>query len=143
MASFQISPPQFFNFALPDEWPRWIRRFERFREASGLKGKEQASQVNTLVYCMGDETDDILSSLGLSEDDKKSYDTVKTKLNGHFVKHKNLIYERARFNQRMQEEGESVDSFVTSLHCLAEYCGYEGLKKRDDKGPNCSWLERR
>ena len=30
--------------------------------------------------------------------------------------------------QRMQEEGESVDSFVTSLHCLAEYCGYEGLK---------------
>ena len=128
MASFQISPPQFFNFALPDEWPRWIRRFERFREASGLKGKEQASQVNTLVYCMGDETDDILSSLGLSEDDKKSYDTVKTKLNGHFVKRKNLIYERARFNQRMQEEGESVDSFVTSLHCLAEYCGYEGLK---------------
>ena len=49
MASFQISPPQFFNFALPDEWPRWIRRFERFREASGLKGKEQASQVNTGV----------------------------------------------------------------------------------------------
>ena len=127
MASFQISPPQSFNFAQPDEWPRWIRRFERFREASGLKSKEQASQVNTLVYCMGDEADDILSSLGLS-DDKKSYETVKTKLEGHFVKRKNVIYERAKFNQRKQEQGESVDSFITSLHCLAEHCGYEGLK---------------
>ena len=37
------------------------------------------------MYCMGDEADDILSSLGLSNDDKKSYDTVKTKLEGHFV----------------------------------------------------------
>ena len=128
MATFQISPPQSFNFAQPDEWPRWIRRFERFREASGLKSKEQPSQVNTLVYCMGDKADDILSSLDLSDDDKKSYDTVKTKLEQHFVKRKNLIYERARFNQRRQEEGESVDSFVTSLHCLAEHCGYEGLK---------------
>ena len=119
MATFQISPPQSFNFAQPDEWPRWIRRFERFREASGLKSKEQPSQVNTLVYCMGDKADDILSSLDLSDDDKKSYDTVRTKLEQHFVKRKNLIYERARFNQRRQEEGESVDSFVTFLHCLA------------------------
>ena len=44
------------------------------------------------------------------------------------MKRRNIIYERAKFNQRRQEEGESVDSFVTSLHCLAEYCGYEGLK---------------
>ena len=79
---------------------------------------------------MGDEADDILSSLGLFDDDKKSYDTVKAKLEGHFVKRKNVIYERARFNLRRQEEGESVDSFVTSLHCLAEHCGYKGLKSK-------------
>ena len=98
MATFQIFPPQFFNFAQPDGWPQWICSFERFREASGLKSKESANEVNTLVYCMGDEADDILSSLGLSNDDKKSYDTVKTKLEGHFVKRKNVIYECARFN---------------------------------------------
>ena len=100
MAAFQIFPPESFNFAQPDEWLQWIRCFERFQEALGLKSKEQTSQVNTLVYCMGDEADDILSSLGLSDDDKKSYITVKAKLEGHFVKSKNLIYERVRFNQR-------------------------------------------
>ena len=100
MATFQISPPQSFNFARPDEWPRWICRFERFQEVSGLKSKELANQVNTLMYCMGDEADDILSSLGLSDNNKKSYDTVKTKLEGYFVQQRNIIYERARFYQR-------------------------------------------
>ena len=46
---------------------------------------------------------------------------------GHFVKRRNVIYERARFNQRVQEPGESVDAFITALYGLAEHCGYAGL----------------
>ncbi|KAG1937342.1 interleukin-1 receptor accessory protein-like 1-A [Pimephales promelas] len=37
---------------------------------------------------------------------------------------KNVIFERAKFNQRQQGMGESADSFHTALHCLAEHCGY-------------------
>ena len=44
------------------------------------------------------------------------------------MKRKNPIYERAKFNLRRQEEEESVDTFTTSLHCLSEHCGYEGLR---------------
>lgn len=115
MASYQIAPPQRFNFSQPEEWPKWIRRFERFRQASGLNTKGQESQVNTLVYAMGDEADDILTSLGLTDEQKKEYETVKDKFEAHFVKRRNTIFERAKFNQRRQEEGESVDSFITSL----------------------------
>ena len=79
MASFQIAPPEQFNFSQSDEWPKWCHRFECFRDASGLSQKGQVHQVNTLVYCMGDATDDILCSLDLSEDDKKIYNTVKGK----------------------------------------------------------------
>ena len=39
----------------------------------------------------------------------------------HFVKKINVIFERAKFNQRKQEEGESVDDFVTALYCLSEH----------------------
>ena len=74
MAAFQIAPPEQFNFNQPDKWPRWIRRFERFRDASGLTQKGEVHQVNTLVYCMGDAGDDILCSLGLSDDEKKVYE---------------------------------------------------------------------
>ena len=56
--SFQVSPPDSFVFTKPNEWPKWIRRFERYRLASGLDGKPDAMQVNALVYAMGDEADD-------------------------------------------------------------------------------------
>ena len=53
--------------------------------------------------------------------------TVKKKFEDYFVKCHNPIFERAKFNQRSQKEGESVDSFVTDLHVLAEHCGYGPL----------------
>ena len=126
-ATYQVSPPEQFNFTKPEEWPKWTRRFERFRKALGLAEKEEETQVNTLVYSMGDEADDILRSFRLSEEDAKKYDVVKAKFDGYFVKRRNVIYERAKFNQRCQELGESVDSFITALYGLAEYCGYAGL----------------
>ena len=76
---------------------------------------------------MGDEADDILRSFRLSEEDAKKYGVVKAKFDGHFVKRHNVIYKQAKFNQRCQEPGESVDSFITALYGLAKYCGYAGL----------------
>ena len=35
-----------------------------------------------------------------------------------------MIFERAKFNHRKQEEGESVETFITALYALAEHCGY-------------------
>jgi len=111
MAAFQIAPPEKFNLTQPDEWLKWIRQFERFREASVLDRKAQSNQVNTLLYCMDDKADDIVCSLNLTADEKRFYETVKTKLEGHFIKSRNSIFERAKFNQRWQERGESVDFF--------------------------------
>ena len=68
---------------------------------------------------MGDAANDILSSFGLTDNEKKNYDTVVEKFQRYFVKKRNVIFERARFNQRKQEVGESVDDFVTALFCLS------------------------
>ena len=126
-ATFQVAAPEPFTFSRPEEWTKWIRRFERFRMASGLETKGQEAQVNTLIYSMGDEADDILRSFALSEEDKKEYDSVKAQFDAHFVKRRNVIFERARFNLRKQEEGEPVDAFITALYALAEHCGYGAL----------------
>ena len=56
MSSFPISPPEGFNF-IQDDWPRWIRRFKRFRKGSGLQSKSEENQVNALIYVMGDKLD--------------------------------------------------------------------------------------
>ena len=128
MAVFRVSPPEQFDFSQPDSWPKWIRRFERFRQASGLHSKGEESQVNTLIYTMGDKADDILSSFGLSEDDQKKFSVVKDKFENHFVKRRNVIFERAKFNSRKQLQDETADSFITDLFCLAEHCAYGQLR---------------
>ena len=53
---------------------------------------------------------------------------MKDKFQAHFVKNINVIYERAKFNRRCQQEDETVDQFVTALHTLAEHCSYGALK---------------
>ena len=104
MASFQILPPEKLDFSQPEQWPRWYRRFERFRQVSGLTSKSEENQVNTLIYTIGDDADDILYSFRLTEADRKKYDTVSDKFKALFVKRRNPIYERAKFNMRRKEE---------------------------------------
>ena len=122
MASYQIPAIEAFDFSTPTEWPNWIRRFERFRKASGIAEKSEESQIDTLIYSMGDKADDILQSFNLSEEALESYKTVKERFDTHFIQRRNIIFERAKFNSRKQEPGESVDDFITDLHCLARYC---------------------
>ena len=129
-APIHLQPPDKFEFAKPDAWPHWIKRFERYRVASSLHEKDGAVQVSALVYTMGSEAEDILTSFRLSEADSTNYDTVKDRFQAHFVHRRNPIYERARFNKRIQEPGETVDSFVTALYCLAEHCDYGELREQ-------------
>lgn len=127
MSTFQVQPPDKFEFGKPEEWLRWSRRFEQYRQASGLEGHPGEKQVSTLIYAMGDKAEDILRSLKLSEEDQKQYQPVKDGFDRHFIKRRNVIYERAKFNMRRQEEGETVDEFITSLYRLSEYCSYGEL----------------
>ena len=73
--------------------------------------------------------DDILLSFKLTEAQLKKYDVVKKSFDDHFVVRRNIIFDRAKFNQRKQHEGEMVDSFVTDLHALAEHCEYGTLRE--------------
>ena len=48
-ASYQISPPDEFDFSKTKEWSKWINRFERFRSACGLTKRDEESQVNAFL----------------------------------------------------------------------------------------------
>ena len=45
---------------------------------------------------------------------KNKFKSVTDKLN-YFVVRRNKIFERSKFNMKKQEEGESVDTFITAL----------------------------
>jgi len=60
-------------------------------------------------------------------DNKKRNDPVKTKLDEHFARGRNVIYELAKFNSCRQQDGETVNQFVIALYTLAENCSYGAL----------------
>ena len=124
MANLQLQPPDPFNFRNPDEWRKWKRRYKQFHTVSGLKSTDEAHQVSTLLYCMGEKAEDVLTSTGISDEERKWYDAVMSKLNGFFKVQKNLIFEIARFNQRNQSEGESIEQYITALYHHIETCEY-------------------
>lgn len=126
-ATFSIQPPEPFYFSKPHEWTKWIRRYERFHQASNLTASTEENQVNTLIYCMEDEADDVLRGLRLSDADQRQYTKERDGIQSFFVVKKNVVYERARYNMRKQEANETVDAFVTALYALAEHCSYGTL----------------
>ena len=77
---------------------------------------------------MGKKAEDILLVFDLSEENSKKYTVVIKKYDDHFTGKKNVIFERARFNQRVQHEGEPLESFIADLYHLIESCEYGALK---------------
>ena len=64
MATMNINPPKPFNFKDPENWPRWKKRFQQFREVSGLStGK----------------ADDVLTSTNITEEEYERFDDVLTR----------------------------------------------------------------
>ena len=81
MAAYQIPALQTFIASNPSSSQKsgriaWLRRFERFRQATGLSSKSEETQINTLIYSMGDKAEDILQSFTLSDEEAKKYSVV-------------------------------------------------------------------
>ena len=116
---FQLQNPS-------DDWSRWKRCFEQFRVASRLATEDDAKQVNTLLYCIGEEAEGVLSSASITADERAIY--VIAKFDGYFRVRRNVILEKARFNRRNQLEGETSEQYIMKLYRLSESCEYGDLK---------------
>ena len=128
-------PRQTLNLPVPkpfDKTPadraKWRQRFARYATASGLSLRSDREQVSIFLYSMGDVADDILTTLGVDEEATNLNDIISA-FNNHFDAHKNVIVKRAKFNWRVQNQGESVDSFIQDLYKLANKCEFGALKE--------------
>ena len=129
MAQITLQQPEQFNFRNPDDWSRWKRRFQQFREASGLSEASASKQISTLLYCLGEEAEAVLTSTNATTEDRADYKRVLEKFDSFFQVRKNIIYERARFNRRNQNIGETAEQYIMALYELAEHCEYGGMKE--------------
>ena len=73
MASYNtsFSVPAAFLFDTPDHWLKWKRHFQQYHLVSGLWRESEERQVNTLLYYLGKEAEDILASTNIGEKNKE------------------------------------------------------------------------
>ena len=126
-SAVRLQPTVPFNLKAPDYWPCWRRLFQQFREASGLATEGDMKQVFTLLYCMGETAEDVLTSADISKYNRKRFDSVITKFDNCFKVRKNVIFEHAGFTRHSQEDSELAEDFITSLYQLVENCEYGAL----------------
>ena len=123
-----VATPDPFSF-VSSEWEEWKTRFERYRDISGLSDKSEKVQVSTLIYTMGPQAESVFTTLNIPVADKDKYQEVADAFTAFFIPRTNIIFERAKFNKRVQEQGEPVDTFIADLHSMANKCKYGTLKE--------------
>ena len=57
-------------------------------------------------------------STGISDTDRNKYQKVMVKFDEFLKVRRNIIFERASFNQRNQLKGESAETYITVLYGL-------------------------
>jgi len=77
IAQIHLQPPDLFDFKSPDDWPRWQCQFEQFHSAASLQDASATKQVNTLLYCFGEEAESVLMSTNITEEERKDYSKVR------------------------------------------------------------------
>ena len=113
MATIQLQTPP----------PRWRRRFEQFRVASGLGEQSAAKQISTLQYCLGEEAESVLSSTNATEDEHIPQSWTNSTCSSRsaatlFLRGHGLI----------AETNETAEQYIMTLYTLAANCNYGGLE---------------
>ncbi|KAK3915661.1 hypothetical protein KUF71_024804 [Frankliniella fusca] len=125
----RVPDPEPFNW-VAEEWPAWSRRYERFCRLSGLDKDDATRQVDFLIYLMGDKAEEVMKTFKyVPPETATSAQTLLKKFTEHFGGKINVVYERAKFNQRYQQPGEPAIDFITDLFGMAEKCNYRDLKE--------------
>ena len=102
------------------QWKKWVLRLAYLFVALDIK--DNARQIALPLHYGGANLCDIYYTHA-SEDDKE-YQQVKEKLDAHFEPKVNLTFETYNFRQLAQEQGESIDKFVTRLREAADRCDF-------------------
>ena len=106
------------------DFAAWKLQWDSYISLSGLAGEDAQKQVQALMLCFSRETLSIVQNLGLTEEEKKSIDSIILTIKRYVEGHVNETVERRNFRKRMQQVGEAFDDFLVSLRELVKTCNF-------------------
>ena len=130
-------------------WKKWKKAFEYYILAKGITNSNRKKGL--LLHCAGIEVQELFETLqdpGAAEgenDCADEYQIALRTLDAHFSTQLNEPYERHIFRSLKQEEGETMDQFITQLRKQEENCNWENADEpiRDQVIDKCRSSELR
>ena len=114
---------------LASNWKQWKKVWQRYEIATGSYKQENLVRVSTLLSVIGKESVKAFDTFAWSEgqSENNNITDVLAKFDEYCEPRTQVIYERYRFNNRKQEQGESISAYVTELRVIAKNCALEEI----------------
>ena len=130
--NYVLPPPHLLEIHDPqaaEKWKKFKRAWANYALATGLNEKDEAVQVATLLTVIGEEAREVFSTFTgwTAEGVEAKIKPVLAKFEEYCQPHKNISFERYKFNRRSQEPGETYDQYRTALRKLGESCDFQSI----------------
>ena len=112
---------------LVNTWKTFYTHVE-FMFKGPLKEKEDEEKCAYLMIWVGEHGREVYGTWDVSEDDRKKPDALRAKFANYVEPKSNTVFNRYKFQCRIQQQDEPCDQFITDLRVLAADCGYGGEK---------------
>lgn len=113
-----------------DAWKRWRQQFNLFVKASGVESESTGVQASLLVNLIGPEGFDVYQTFSFKkESDRDDVKVIIQKFDQFFGAKINTTLVRYKFFTRNQEDGESIQMYVTVLRLLSKDCNFGTLQE--------------
>ncbi|KAK3101540.1 hypothetical protein FSP39_004320 [Pinctada imbricata] len=109
---------------LPKAW-KSFRTHVEFMFNGPLKSKSEEEKCNYLMIWVGDKGREIYGTWTLTNDEKKSLDTLYAKFKAYVEPKSNRVFSRYKFQCIVQSDTDSCEQFITALKIAVKDCGYD------------------
>ena len=114
MAAYTIpslQPLELSQGNLAYNWTKFYQAYENFEIATGVNEKPDKTRVATLLSIIGQPAFDLYNTFEFdTPGDDRKFTPVIAKFKAFCAGRKNLNYERFKFGDRIQKEGELIES---------------------------------
>ena len=111
------------------QWKQWGQVSDAYEEVTDLRNKPSRCCVATFINSIAIGALEVHNGLLFaSEEEKSDINKVLELWEIHCVGKTNVIYKSYKFNNRLQEQTKSIDTYVNALKALADTCEFRTLK---------------
>ena len=130
-ASSQIPVPAPLRLTgnLAGDWKRFRGQWNNYAKAVKLHTESAECQTAVFLACIGADAYALYETFEFDSDDARSnLTTIKNAFEAHCIGEINVVYERYVLYQRVQENGETFDNFLSDLRKLVKTCDFGAVE---------------